>query len=192
MTQNGPPKWKQNWFQNVQRHAKKRCQKRFRKKNAQISKNRSKMDPKIRPRESQEEPLGEHLGPQGLPKRLPEGSLAPSTAPRIRKRPPAVAQEPPQDARRPNFHDFSQFSALFSPPSSYERTLHNAPIFRLLLKVAVEGAHQCDVLIFYGALQNNRPLHTNAAAVGRSHCNPPRRCGAAWACRVSKTLCQRN
>ncbi len=65
------------------------------------------MDAKIRPLRRQDGPLGEHLGPRGLPKRLPEGSLAPSTAPRIGKRPPAVAQEPPQDARRPNFYDFS-------------------------------------------------------------------------------------
>jgi hypothetical protein len=25
-----------------------------------------------------------------------------------------------------------------------QRSLHNAPIFRLLLKVAVNGTHQCD------------------------------------------------
>ena len=29
-----------------------------------------------------------------------------------------------------------------------QRSLHNAPIFRLLLKVAVKGTHQCDFLIF--------------------------------------------
>ena len=32
------------------------------------------------------------------------------------------------------------------PPS--QRSLHNAPIFRLLLKVAVNGTHQCDFLQF--------------------------------------------
>ena len=33
-----------------------------------------------------------------------------------------------------------------------QRSLHNAPIFRLLLKVAVKGTHQCDFLNFCGAL----------------------------------------
>ena len=33
-----------------------------------------------------------------------------------------------------------------------QRSLHNAPIFRLLLKVAVKGTHQCDFLNFWGAL----------------------------------------
>ena len=32
-----------------------------------------------------------------------------------------------------------------------QRSLHNAPIFRLLLKVAVNGTHQCDFLNFCGA-----------------------------------------
>ena len=31
-----------------------------------------------------------------------------------------------------------------------QRSLHNAPIFRLLLKVAVKGTHQCDLLNFCG------------------------------------------
>ena len=29
-----------------------------------------------------------------------------------------------------------------------QRSLHNAPIFRLLLKVAVNGTHQCDSIEF--------------------------------------------
>ena len=33
-----------------------------------------------------------------------------------------------------------------------QRSLHNAPIFRLLLKVAVKGTHQCDCINFWGAL----------------------------------------
>ena len=33
-----------------------------------------------------------------------------------------------------------------------QRSLHNAPIFRLLLKVAVDGTHQCDFLNVCGAL----------------------------------------
>ena len=32
-----------------------------------------------------------------------------------------------------------------------QRSLHNAPIFRLLLKVAVNGTHQCDLSNFCGA-----------------------------------------
>ena len=35
------------------------------------------------------------------------------------------------------------------PPS--QRSLHNAPIFRLLLKVAVNGTHQCGFFNFCGA-----------------------------------------
>ena len=34
-------------------------------------------------------------------------------------------------------------------------SLHNAPIFRLLLKVAVKGTHQCESLNFCGALGPN-------------------------------------
>ena len=33
-----------------------------------------------------------------------------------------------------------------------QRSLHNAPIFRLLLKVAVNGTHQCDLSNFCGGL----------------------------------------
>ena len=36
--------------------------------------------------------------------------------------------------------------------ASSQRSLHNAPIFRLLLKVAVNGTHQCDFLNFCGDL----------------------------------------
>ena len=42
-----------------------------------------------------------------------------------------------------------------------QRSLHYAPIFRLLLKVAVNGTHQCDFLIFCGAFM---PQHTRASA----------------------------
>ena len=46
---------------------------------------------------------------------------------------------------------------MFTDPSlcitreTSQRSLHNAPIFRLLLKVAVNGTHQCDFLNFWGA-----------------------------------------
>ena len=41
-----------------------------------------------------------------------------------------------------------------------QRSLHNAPIFRLLLKVAVKGTHQCDLLNFWGCFRHptTRPL----------------------------------
>ena len=38
------------------------------------------------------------------------------------------------------------------PSHPSQRSLHNAPIFRLLLKVAVNGTHQCDLTNFCGAL----------------------------------------
>jgi hypothetical protein len=40
---------------------------------------------------------------------------------------------------------------LASQTPASQRSLHNAPIFRLLLKVAVNGTHQCDLLNFCGA-----------------------------------------
>ena len=43
-----------------------------------------------------------------------------------------------------------------------QRSLHNAPIFRLLLKVAVKGTHQCDFTNFCGAYgPNNVNMHTS-------------------------------
>ena len=54
----------------------------------------------------------------------------------------------------PNFSCIVRFlflrgSRSFSWRSS-QRSLHDAPIFRLLLKVAVNGTHQCDLLNFCG------------------------------------------
>ena len=40
-----------------------------------------------------------------------------------------------------------------------QRSLHSAPIFRLLLKVAVNGTHQCDSHNFWGALSSNKQTH---------------------------------
>ena len=40
-----------------------------------------------------------------------------------------------------------------------QRSLHNAPIFRLLLKVAVNGTHQCDFLNFCGGLGPQHLTH---------------------------------
>ena len=42
-------------------------------------------------------------------------------------------------------------TACSQRPAS-QRSLHNAPIFRLLLKVAVNGTHQCGFINFCGAL----------------------------------------
>ena len=53
------------------------------------------------------------------------------------------------------------------PPS--QRSLHNAPIFRLLLKVAVNGTHQCGFFNFCGALWAPTPLLANARH-GRRAC----------------------
>ena len=39
-----------------------------------------------------------------------------------------------------------------------QRSLHNAPIFRLLLKVAVKGTHQCDFFNFCGAHGPNKSI----------------------------------
>jgi hypothetical protein len=46
-----------------------------------------------------------------------------------------------------NFTTFSLGAAVYAFSAS-QRSLHNAPIFRLLLKVAVNGTHQCDFLNF--------------------------------------------
>jgi len=50
-------------------------------------------------------------------------------------------------------HDFKDHHSRAS-----QRSLHNAPIFRLLLKVAVNGTHQCDFLNFCGGLGRQRGI----------------------------------
>ena len=44
-------------------------------------------------------------------------------------------------------------------PISSQHSLRSAPIFRLLLKIAVNGTHQCDFHNFCGALRSNCCLH---------------------------------
>ena len=44
-----------------------------------------------------------------------------------------------------------------------QRSLHDAPIFRLLLKVAVDGMYQCDCLKFLGSFDSNITEIDNAA-----------------------------
>ena len=46
-----------------------------------------------------------------------------------------------------------------------QRSLHIAPIFRLLLKVAVNGTQQCDFLIFCGSYGPNRTRGTSSMAL---------------------------
>ena len=47
-------------------------------------------------------------------------------------------------------------ATLFAASGVSQRSLHNAPIFRLLLKVAVNGTHQCDFQNFCGAFGPQR------------------------------------
>jgi hypothetical protein len=54
-------------------------------------------------------------------------------------------------------------ATLFAASGVSQRSLHNAPIFRLLLKVAVNGTHQCDFQNFCGALAPQlRRVHAHA------------------------------
>ena len=63
-------------------------------------------------------------------------------------------------------------NALASSPMSITAfTFHSAPIFRLLLKVAVNGTHQCDFHNFWGALCSNctTSIHTSSIQLGLPH-----------------------
>ena len=51
-----------------------------------------------------------------------------------------------------------RFASWFNTEAS-QRSLHNAPIFRLLLKVAVNGTHQCDFLNFCGGFGSQQSAH---------------------------------
>ena len=50
--------------------------------------------------------------------------------------------------------------------SPSQRSLHNAPIFRLLLKVAVNGTHQCDYSNFCGGLGSQLMPRAAASSPG--------------------------
>ena len=58
-----------------------------------------------------------------------------------------------------------------------QRSLHNTPIFRLLLKVAVNGTHQCDSFNFCGSFG---PQLTNNAAYARGPAPSPRTRREDW------------
>ena len=62
-----------------------------------------------------------------------------------------------------------------------QRSLHNAPIFRLLLKVAVNGTHQCDCLNFCGGFgpQHVSPTCSHLLRGSRA-ASVPARPGEAW------------
>ena len=77
-------------------------------------------------------------------------------------------------------------SALI-PPSSFatqarkasQRSLQDAPIFRLLLKVAVKGTHQCDFTNFWGSLglpTTRKYVAAAARAAQRCHADQRLRC----------------
>ena len=53
-------------------------------------------------------------------------------------------------------HLLLRSSLLSCQGVSSQRSLHNAPIFRLLLKVAVNGTHQCDYSNFCGSSGSQR------------------------------------
>ena len=49
-----------------------------------------------------------------------------------------------------------------------QRSLHNAPTFRLLLKVVVNGTHQCDSHNFCGASCSNNQNNNHHSLLGRA------------------------
>ena len=55
-----------------------------------------------------------------------------------------------ESVAHPTSTEIGPWGGLWAPPLlvASQRSLHNAPIFRLLLKVAVNGTHQCDFLNF--------------------------------------------
>ena len=67
------------------------------------------------------------------------------------------------------FLTMTSFSCLVSSHGKQscasQRSLHNAPIFRLLLKVAVNGTHQCDFLNFCGYLGTQQHTYIQKATV---------------------------
>ena len=58
---------------------------------------------------------------------------------------------------------------------SSQCSLHNAPIFRLLLKVAVNGTHQCESLNFCGDLCPNQ--FSESVTLGIANCRARRAAG---------------
>ncbi len=90
--------------------------------------------------------LGLRLGPE-TPSACRAGRPPPSACSKLRA--PGQVVEQPRDKRRRMWHHVA----------ASQRSLHNAPIFRLLLKVAVNGTHQCGCLNFCGSFGPQRDLH---------------------------------
>ena len=73
-----------------------------------------------------------------------------------------------------------QLQSVFKLPvpaphcSLSQRSLHNAPICRLLLKVAVHGTHQCDFINFCGAFGSQLPPTPGSHVVLTGHLQPTR------------------
>ena len=59
-----------------------------------------------------------------------------------------------------------RFTRGFAPQCTWlsQRSLQDAPIFRLLLKVAVKGTHQCDFLNFCGSFKAPNTLEQHMCA----------------------------
>ena len=72
-------------------------------------------------------------------------------------------------SRRPSsdvWHTLPRDTPMPIHALSSQRSLHNAPIFRLLLKVAVKGTHQCDFFNFCGAFGPQHKADTCLYAAG--------------------------
>ena len=69
-------------------------------------------------------------------------------------------KERPSDEMCPSASDVERPDLVMAS----QRSLHNAPIFRLLLKVAVNGTHQCDYSNFCGNF-GSQPLSQFAPAL---------------------------
>ena len=89
---------------------------------------------------------------------VPTRVFAPRRRPPPPPPPPRLARSTAQRATRLTGVDTLCAIPVWAPRCSpSQRSLHNAPIFRLLLKVAVNGTHQCDFSNFCGAYGSQLP-----------------------------------
>ena len=70
---------------------------------------------------------------------------------------PGAMSRPPRmpshfNLRNDTCHCFFYTNVQAAAKRTSQRSLQDAPIFRLLLKVAVKGTHQCDFLNFWGSI----------------------------------------
>ena len=66
-------------------------------------------------------------------------------------------------------------------------SLHNAPIFRLLLKVAVNGTHQCESHNFWWSFCSN--LHGTAGSLPLPRTRSSKRMGPRWVTQKHSLRC---